>query len=365
MLQPKPGILNITPYVPGRSKVGSNVTKIIKLSSNEAALGPSPKAIEAYTDHSAKLFRYPDGSAALLREAIGAVYKLDPERIICGTGSDELIALLIQAYAGAGDEVLYSQYGFLMYPISTLKVNGIPVKAPEKNYRTDVDALLASVTERTKIVFVANPNNPTGSYIGRDELLRLRHGLPPHVLLVIDAAYAEYVSEKDYTDGADIVDMGENTVMTRTFSKIYGLASLRLGWAYCPASIVDILNRIRGPFNVPGAAIDAGIAAMHDTAFTTRAREHNDVWKDWLIKELTALDLIVHPSVANFLLVTFPSDASKNAEAANIFLQEQGIIVRDVKAYDLPQCLRITVGTEDESKAVINALQLFMKRRNA
>lgn len=358
-LTPKPGILEIKPYVPGSSKSDSKA-RTIKLSSNESAMGASPKAIAAYTEEAQRLHRYPDGGATKLREAIGAVYHLNPDRIVCGAGSDELIALLIQAYAGQGDEVLYSQYGFLMYPISALKVGAVPVKAPEKEYRTDVEALLAAVTERTKIVFVANPNNPTGSYISRDELMHLRRHLPEDVLLVIDSAYAEFVDKADYTAGEDIVDFGENTVMTRTFSKIYGLASLRIGWAYCPASIADILNRVRGPFNVSAQAIIAGEAAVQDIDFTAAAKQHNDTWLPWLEKEIQALGLKIFPSVANFVLVEFPATPEKNAVAANHFLRQQGVVVREMSSYDLPQCLRVTVGKEEENKAFISALQAFL-----
>lgn len=358
-LQPKSGILDIKPYVPGRSSSGSK-KRTIKLSSNESALGASPKAVEAYTEAAKKLHRYPDGGATDVRHAIGEVYGLDPDKIICGAGSDELIALLIQAYAGQGDEVLYSQYGFLMYPISALKVGATPVKAPEKNLHTDVDALLAAATNKTKIVFVANPNNPTGSYISREELLKLRRGLPENVLLVIDAAYAEFVGESDYTAGEDIVDLGENTVMTRTFSKIYGLASLRLGWAYCPASIADVLNRVRGPFNVSIPAMVAGEVAVKDTAFTAAAKQHNDTWLPWMEKEVSSLGLKTYPSVANFLLVEFASE--KVAEEANLFLRNEGVVVRDVVAYGLPKCLRVTIGKEEENKAFIAALRDFVNR---
>lgn len=358
-LQPKPSILDITPYVPGRSK--SAAKRTIKLSSNESALGVSPKAMAAYEDAAKTLHRYPDGSATELRQAIGEVYGLDPDRIVCGAGSDELIALLIQAYAGLDDEVLYSQYGFLMYPISALKVGAKPIKAPEKGLRTDISALASHVTPKTKIVFIANPNNPTGSYISREELASLRRSLPQNVLLVIDSAYAEYVEKADYTAGADIVDMGDNTVMLRTFSKIYGLGSLRIGWAYCPPAIVDILNRVRGPFNVSTSAIKTAAAAVRDVAFTEKARQHNTKWLQWLAGEIAALGYKVHPSVANFLLVEFPKTLGKNAEAVNKFLQGEGIIVRDMSAYALPDCLRITVGTEEENRLLIAALGKAVK----
>lgn len=361
-LIPRPGIMKISPYVQGLAEVACNGRTIIKLSSNEAAFGPSPKAIEAYQHATKNLHRYCDGTALKLREAIAEIYGLGADRIVCGAGSDELIALLIQAYAGEGDEVLYSQYGFLMYPISTLKVGATPVKAPEKNYKTDVDALIAAVTERTKIVFIANPNNPTGSYISRAEVVRLRDGLPANVLLVLDSAYAEFVSEEDFTDGSDIVDLpGENTVMLRTFSKIYGLASLRLGWAYCPPAIADVLNRVRGPFNISGSAVDAGSAAVRDVEFTEKARNHNDKWLAIMQKELADIGLKPYPSVGNFILVEFPEESSKNAVSADRFLQAQGIIARAVGSYGLNHCLRFTIGKEDENRAVIAALKEFMQ----
>ncbi len=359
-LTPRPGIMNISPYVQGLAEVDCGDRPIIKLSSNEAAFGPSPKAIAAYNAAASQLHRYCDGTARMLREAIGEVCGLDPERIVCGAGSDELIALLIHAYAGEGDEVLYSQYGFLMYPISTLKVGATPVKAPEKNYRTDVDALLAAVTARTRLVFVANPNNPTGSYISNEEVARLRAGLPDNVLLVLDSAYAEFVSQPDFSDGREIVDLpGENTVMLRTFSKIYGLAALRLGWAYCPPAIADVLNRVRGPFNISGPSLEAGTVAIRDVAFTEKARKHNDIWLAWMQDAFTRLGLKPYPSVANFILVEFPDAPGKNAEAANKFLQSQGIIARAVGSYGLSHSLRFTIGTEEENRAVIDALTAF------
>ncbi|MCD6034815.1 MAG: hisC [Rickettsiales bacterium] len=360
-LKVRPGITDIKPYVGGLSKTGDKVREVIKLSSNENALGASPKAIEAYKKAAERLHRYPDGGSEALRNAIGEVYGFAPSRIVCGAGSDELIALLCAAYAGVGDEILYPEYGFLMYPISAKRVGATPVTAKEKNLRTDVDALLAAVTERTKIVFFANPNNPTGSYISKDEVRRLRAGLPEHVLLVIDAAYAEYVEESAYDSGAALVDAGDNTVMLRTFSKIYGLASLRLGWVYCPEPIADILNRVRGPFNVSGAAQEAGVAAIRDTEFTERSRAHNTRQLAYLTQSIRALGITVYPAVANFLLLEFPKEAGKDAEGANKFLMEQGIIPRAVASYGLGHCLRITVGTEKENQAVVKALEGFKK----
>jgi histidinol-phosphate aminotransferase len=306
------------------------------------------------------MHRYPDPGWSALQAAIAKRYGLEAGRIVCGNGSDELIALLMRGYAGVGDEVLYSQYGFMMYPIATLSVGATPVVAPEKDFRTDIDALIARAGPKTKLCFVANPNNPTGTYTSASELARLRAGLPPHVLLVIDAAYAEYVSRNDYSAGAELVARHDNVVMCRTFSKIYALAGLRLGWAYCPPAVADVLHRVRGPFNVSAPAQAAGIAALDDLAFLDASRAHNDIWLPWLTKELEALGLTVTPSVGNFVLVKFPSGA-KNAAAANAFLNARAIIPRTVDNYGLPEHLRFTVGTEAEMRATVAALAEFLR----
>src|SRR5690349_17390579 len=266
---PGPGILDIAPYVGGESKA-EGVERPIRLASNESALGPSPKAMAAYRALADDIHRYPDGTAIELREALGRVHNLDPARIVCGSGSDELIGMLLRAYAGPGSEVLYSRHGFLMYPIGALSVGATPVAAPETDLIADVDALLERVTERTRIVFIANPNNPTGTYLPISEMRRLHQGLPPRVVLAIDAAYAEFVNRNDFEPGISLVNRAENVVMLRTFSKIYALAGLRLGWAYCPEAIADVLNRIRGPFNVSLAAQAAGVAAIEDVGALDR-----------------------------------------------------------------------------------------------
>ncbi len=360
--QPQPGILDISPYVGGRSAAESP-RKLIKLSSNESATGPSPKAVAAYHEAAAELHRYPDGGVGRLREALADRYGLEAERIVCGNGSDELISLFTAAYCGTGDEVLYSEYGFLMYPLAAKARGAIPVTAPETRYTADVDALLAAVSPRTRVVFLANPNNPTGTYLPASEVRRLREGLPGNVLLVQDSAYAEFVSRNDYSAGADLVAESDNTVMTRTFSKIHGLAALRVGWAYCPPGIADVLNRIRGPFNVNAAAQAAAVAALGDVAHVDAARAHNDAWLPWLSREITALGLNTVPSIGNFLLIRFDAEGPKTAAAANAFLTEHGILLRDMMAYGLPDCLRMTVGTEEENRAVIEALSAFMDGR--
>jgi histidinol-phosphate aminotransferase len=358
---PRPGILDIEAYVPGESSLPGGL-KPIKLSSNETPLGASPAAIEAFRKASSSLERYPDGQATELRKAIAARYGLDAGRIVCGAGSDELLQLLAHAYLGPGDEGLFTEHGFLVYRIAILANGATPVVAKETNLTTDVDALLAKVTPRTKIVFLANPNNPTGTYIPIGEVRRLREKLPANVLLVLDAAYCEYVSRNDYEAGIELVATTNNTVMTRTFSKIYGLASLRIGWAYCPAEIADVLNRIRGPFNMSAPAIAAGAAAMADTAHIDTAVAHNDKWLPWLSAEIGKLGLRVTPSVANFLLIHFPADAAKGAAACDDFLKSKAIILRRVAGYGLPHCLRLTVGTEEENRKVVAALAEFVGR---
>ncbi len=282
---PRPGVLDIEAYVPGKSSA-PGVAKVFKLSSNETPLGPSPRAIAAYQSVATHLQDYPDGSASKLREAIGRVFGLDPDRIVCGAGSDDLLNLLARAYLADGDEAIHTTHGFLVYPIATLGTGATPVVAPETNYTASVDAILAAVTKKTKMIFLANPNNPTGTYVSFDEIKRLHGNLPPSVLLVLDAAYAEYVHRNDYESGIELVATSDNVVMTRTFSKIHGLAALRLGWMFGPAHVVDAVNRVRGPFNVNTPAIAAGIAAIEDHEHQEHARAHNSHWLAWLAQEV-------------------------------------------------------------------------------
>jgi histidinol-phosphate aminotransferase len=358
--RPRPGILEITPYVGGKSKSASG-KPLAKLSSNESPLGPSPKAMAAYRELAGELHRYPDGHCTALRQAIGRRFNLDPELTVCGAGSDELISLLIRAYAGPGDEVLYSRHGFLMYPLGALAAGAHPVVAPEQDLKADVGALLARVTSRTRLVFIANPNNPTGSYLSGAELERLHAGLPEDVILVVDAAYAEYATAADYASGLELARRTPNTVMLRTFSKLFGLGSLRLGWMTAAPAIVDVMNRVRGPFNVSQPAQAAGIAALEDVEHQERARAHNATWLPWLTRELTALGLRVHPSLGNFVLVDFPPEPGRDAAAANAFLEAEGIIPRMMGAYGLPDSLRITVGLEEENRRVVAALAGFLQ----
>lgn len=356
---PRPGVLDIAPYVPGKSSA-PGVAKVIKLSSNETPLGPSEHAIAAYKAAAAKLEDYPDGAVTELRTAIGGVFGLDPERILCGAGSDDLLNLLAHAYLQDGDEVIYSAHGFLMYPIYALGHGGKPIAVPEKNYTADVDAILAAVTSRTRLVFIANPNNPTGTYVPFDEIKRLHKKLPPNVILVLDAAYAEYVQRNDYEAGIELVATSENVVMCRTFSKIHGLAAVRLGWMYAPAHIIDALNRVRNPFNVNTPAMKAGIAAIEDSAHVQKSIAHNTRWLAWLTDEIGKLGLEVTPSVANFVLIHFPDKKGLTAVDADAFLTKRGLILRRVAGYGLPNCLRMTVGTEEANRLVVAALKEFL-----
>ncbi len=358
---PRPGILDISPYVGGESKL-AGAARVIRLASNESALGPSPRAIAAYRAQAEELHRYPDGGSVGLREAIARRYGLDAQRIVCGTGSDELISLLARAYAGPGDEVIYSRHGFLMYPIAAQSAGATPVAVPEPRLTADVDGILARVNARTRLVYLANPNNPTGTFLPRDEVRRLLAGLPRSTLLVIDAAYAEFVARNDYEPGIELVESAENVVMLRTFSKIYALAGLRIGWAYGSAAIADVLNRVRGVFNINLPAQAAAVAALEDLAAVDRARAHNDLWRPWLERELRALGLEVTPAVANFVLVHFgakPADST----AAFAFLQSRGILTRRMGAYGLPEHIRITIGLEEEMRAVVAAIADFLKAR--
>jgi histidinol-phosphate aminotransferase len=357
--QPRPGVLEIDAYVPGKS-TAPGVAKVFKLSSNETPLGPSPNAIAAYNKVGKHLEDYPDGSASELREAIGRVFGLDPARIVCGAGSDDLLNLLARAYLADGDEAIHTTHGFLVYPIATLGTGARPVVAPEKDYTADVDEIVKRVTPKTKVVFLANPNNPTGTYIPFDEVRRLHRGLPPNVLFVIDAAYAEYVRRNDYEAGIELVATSDNVVMTRTFSKIHGLAALRLGWMYGPAHVVDAINRIRGPFNVSAPAIAAGIAAVEDSAHQERSRQHNTRWLAFLTEEIGRLGLKVTPSAANFVLIHFPETKGHTAKEADAFLTRRGLVLRQVGAYKLPNALRMSVGTEEANLLAVKSLAEFL-----
>jgi len=357
--KPRPGILDIAPYIPGRSEAEGE-GPVHKLSSNESPLGASPRARMAYRALADRLEVYPDGGAHDLRDALAARHGLNPERIVCGSGSDELLELLAHAYLGPGDEAIHTQYGFLVYPIAIRANGATPVIAPETNLTADVDAILDKVTGKTKMVFLANPNNPTGTYLPFDEVKRLHAGLPEECILVLDAAYAEYVRRNDYEAGIELVSAAGNVVMTRTFSKAYGLAGLRLGWLYGPETIVDVLNRVRGPFNVNAAAIAAGVAAVEDEEHLQRAVAHNDKWLPWLTKELQALGLEVTPSAGNFILVHFPDEEGRRAADADAYLGKRGLILRAMGAYGFANALRASIGSAEANEKLVAALREFL-----
>jgi len=353
---PRPGILDIKPYVAGGSSA-PGAAKIYKLSSNESALGASPKAIEAYQAASETLHLYPDGGAHELREKIADTHDLDASRIVCGSGSDEILQLLTKAYVGEGDNIIQTEHGFLVYALAAKSCSATPQFAREKHLTTDVDAIIDLVDDRTRIVFVANPNNPTGTYIPDSEIRRLREELRDDVLLVIDAAYAEYMEEPDYDAGAALVDETTNTVMTRTFSKIFGLGGMRLGWGYCPAAVADVLNRIRGPFNVNAPALAAGVAALGDTEFVDKNRAFNREERDWLAQQLGGLGLDFVPSFGNFILVKFPDAPRLNADDIQAYLKSEGVIVREMGPYNLGEYLRISIGEKDGNRKLIEMLE--------
>jgi len=358
--QPRPGVLSIPLYEAGKSQI-KGLARVMKLSSNEAALGPSPAVAKAYGELGAGLYKYPPGDSAELRAAIADVHGLDAERVICGCGSDEMFCLIARAYAGPGDEVIHTKHAFSIFAIYAKSVGATPVAVEETDLTANVDAILSAVTPATKIVFLANPNNPTGTYLPRAEVARLREGLREDIILVLDGAYAEFVDRDDYEGGFDLARTTPNTVATRTFSKIYGLAALRLGWAYGPKAIIGAMERLRAPFNVSKPAQVAGVAAVRDQAHIKRAREHNSKWRKVALQRLRGLGLKVADSAGNFVLPEFPKTPGKTAAEADAYLQSHGIIVRRVDGYQLPTYLRITIGTDEEMTAVLDALARFME----
>ena len=357
--KPKNGILDIDIYVPGKSGVPEGV-KLHKLSANESPIGTSDAAIEAANEATANLHDYPDGMSSALKEAIAEVHGLNPANLICGAGSDEILTLLAQSYLGQDDEAIYTEHGFLMYRIAILAAGATPVVAKETDCQANVDAILGSVTEKTKLVFLANPNNPTGTYLPIEEVRRLHAGLPEHVILVLDAAYAEYVRKNDYESGIELVSSNKNVIMTRTFSKVFGLAALRVGWAYAPTHMIEVLERVRSPFNVNTPANAAAATAIRDVGFLEKALAHNDTWIVKVTKELEALGLKVTPSVANFLLVHFPEDNGKTAAEADEFLVARGFVLRRVTGYGFPNSLRMSIGTQEANLGTIAALREFL-----
>jgi histidinol-phosphate aminotransferase len=357
--EPKPWIAAIDPYVPGKAAAAGKPA--IKLSANESPLGPSPHAVVAMAQVHGTSHRYPEGSSLALRIKIAALHGIDPAQIICGTGSDEILNLAAQAYAGPGDEVLFSRHSFMVYPIAARRCGATPVEAPDSDYSGDVDALLACVTPRTRVVFIANPNNPTGTLMPKAEILRLHAGLPQNILLVLDAAYAEFVVS-EYESGLELSQSAPNVLHTRTFSKIYGLAAERVGWGTASPAIIEALNRIRGPFNVTTAATAGACAALEDQAWLQKARAHNDEWLGWMNSEIAQLGnygLRAIPSAANFVLIEFSGADNRTAERANEYLQSEGYIVRWLPGQGLGTCLRVTIGTEAENRGFMRVLRTF------
>ena len=352
--RPQPGILEIALYVSGESTLAGHAD-VLKLSSNENPYGPSPRAQSAFAAAAGQLHRYPNTDHAGLRRAIGAVHGLDPDRIICGVGSDEVLQFITQAYAGPGDEAITTEHGFSMYPILAHAVGATPVEVPETERRVDVDRILAAVTPRTRLVFIANPANPTGTMVAEGDLRRLAQTLPGDVILVLDGAYAEFA--EGFDGGAAMVDDFPNVVMTRTFSKIHGLGGLRIGWGYARREIIDVLNRLRQPFNLSLAQMDAAEAAIRDTDFTRFCATENARWRDWLRGALVQMGIVCDESHANFVLARFADEAE--AGAADRALREAGILVRRVAGYKLPQALRITIGDESACRRIVDVLARF------
>ena len=358
-IKPKSSIATMVSYTPnhgGATKPG----RVIRLSANEGALGMSPKALAAMRTADPDLHRYPAVAASRLAEAVAKRNGIDPAGIVFGCGSDELIQTLCLAYLEPGDEAIHTQYGFLVYPMATRIAGGVPVMAPDDEYTVSVDAILAAVSDRTRMVFLANPNNPTGTYIPQDEVKRLRAGLRDDILLVMDAAYCEYVTKNDFDSGIELVEAHDNVVMLRTFSKLYGMAGLRLGWAYAPKHIAATLESIKQPFGVNSLAIAAGIAAVEDLAFQEAVVESNNRWLPWSVEKFTELGLEPLPTVTNFLLLRFPEEEGRTAAEARAFLADRNILVREMGGYGVPDTVRLSIGTGEEMRDVVDALADFL-----
>ena len=361
-LKIKKNINSVVKYEAGISKLADR-KKIIKLSSNEGAFGVSPKIKKILKEFENKIFRYPDPENNKLKEIIFKKHKLNKNNIICGNGSDEILVTIAKIFSGPKDEILFSEYGFLMYPIASQLAGAKGIKVKDINYRNSLKNFSKAITKKTKIIFIANPNNPTGTYLTKNELNEFILRLPKRILLVIDAAYAEYITKKDYTSGEDLVKKNNNVIMTRTFSKIYGLAGLRLGWAYCPKYVVDIFNKVRLPFNINIAVMEAGIVALNDKNFYIKSVKHNIYYLNWLTKEIIKLGLIPIPSVANFILVKFPSMGKFSANNVNNYLLSKGIILRRVDSYGLKDFLRISIGKKNELIKLIKSLKIYFKKK--
>ena len=358
--QPRPCVLELPEYVPGDREL-KGIAEPIKLSSNESTLGPSPQALKAYADAATQLHRYPDPDQNELRDALAEHFGLAVNQLICGNGSAELIQILIHAYVGEGDEVLLSEYGFPLYRIFAISQGASVALSSEVDCVTSVDSLLECVTPKTKLVAIANPNNPTGTYLSGSEVRRLHANLPEHVLLLLDEAYAEYVTAEDFESGLKWADETENVVVARTFSKLYGLAALRIGWMLAPQRVFQTMQRFRITFNTNGPALATAVAALHDVEYTKEVQQHNHLWRKRMTEELEGQGLKVIPSMANFLLIQFLDEPKSNSEAAANALKCNGIIPRPVSAGSPPNCIRITIGKSEENQAVLHTLKQFMK----
>ena len=362
ILKIKKQLSNITKYEAGISKL-ANIKKVIKLSSNEGAFGPSLQALKTFKKFNNQIFRYPDPEVNKLRNAISKRYKLNKNNIICGNGSDEILATIARIFSGPGDEILFSEYGFLMYPIVTQLAGAKGIKIKDIKHKNCLRNFFKAITKKTKIIYIANPNNPTGTYLTKKELNEFCKNLPKKIILVIDAAYAEYVDKEDYTPGDDLVKNNSNVIMTRTFSKIYGLAGLRIGWAFCSNEIANIYNRVRLPFNINSAALEASVAALKDREFTSKSAKHNKFYLNWLTQEIIKLGLIPVPSVANFLLVRFSKIGKFSAKNVYNYLLSKGIILRTVENYGLKNYLRISIGKKEELVKLLEFLKIYFKTK--
>ena len=357
---PRSTIAEMVRYQPNLSVNKSQ--RVIRLSANEGAFGPSPKAKAVLTNIGESMHWYPEEEPLALAEALGKKYNLDSSKMVFGCGSDELIMSICQAFIGPDDEAIHSEYGFIMYPMSIKVAGGRPISAPDVNFKVDVDAILERITDRTRVVFLANPNNPTGSYLSRTEVNKLHRGLPNNILLVIDSAYAEFVVRNDYSDGSELVDNFDNVIMLRTFSKLYAMAGLRLGWGYGPAHVTDALHVVKQPFGANRAAVEAAIAAIDDQEFIDKSVEHNLIWQPWTAAEFEKLGLKCLPSVTNFLMVKFPQKLGSTAEDASKYLSDRGILTRGMSGYGAPEYLRLSIGTEEEMRTVVNTVAEFLDR---
>ena len=356
---PRLNIQKLQTYKPNFGK--SKINNLIRLSANESALGASLDAIEALKLFSNNLNRYPPQVSDELTNAISKRYSLNKKKIILGNGSDELISIIAQTFVNSNDEAIYTEFGFLQFPQAISIAGAKGVVANDVNHTASVDNILSKISKKTKLIFLANPNNPTGTFISKKEIIRLHEAVPKNILLVYDAAYSEFVVHDDYMDGTELVEEYDNVIMLRTFSKLHGLASLRLGWGYASEKIIENLMKVRGPFSVNTAAIMAGIAALEDLNFQKKSVQHNLKWMSWLKKELQSLNLEFQPSITNFLLIKFPSDIEYNAENAEHYLASKGILVRGMKVYGLPNYLRVSIGTQDENFEFVNELKTFLE----